>query len=417
MTATPPTRSTDDVTARSTAGVGVAAVVAAGAGYLALVIVARTLSIADNTDFLTFWSLLFFLFGTLGGLQSEVTRMVHVAAAERHTDRGDRVLPIGLAIGLGLAGLVALSSPLWARSVLAPAPVALTVVVTLGVVAFAGHASVAGTLAGRGRWTPFSGVVGAEATMRLVLVVVAAVLGAGMVGFATATAAAAGTWLLATAVPVVRQAARQRTGLPTPDVLRSTGYALAGAASSAALIVGFTVLLSVTTDAEVYRTAAPLIMAIQLTRAPLLVPLGAYQGVAIAYVLRNRDAGLAPLVRIAGAVVALGGLAAGLAALLGPWLLETILGAEYRVTPLLLAELTLAAAVLALLTLTGAAALAVRAHRAFSVGWLVATLGATALLLLPAPIETRAVLSLAIGPLAGVAVHVVAIRRAFGGRR
>jgi O-antigen/teichoic acid export membrane protein len=192
---------------------------------------------------------------------------------------------------------------------------------------------------------------------------------------------------------------------------------LLGAASSAALVVGFAVLLSATTEEAVYRASAPLLMAIQLTRAPLLVPLGAYQGVAITYVLRHRDDGLRPLARIAGAVVGLGVVAACLAALLGPWLMATVLGEGYRVDALLLFALTLAAAGLALLTLTGAAALAVNAHRAFSAGWLSATAAATLLLLVPASIETRAVLSLAVGPVLGILVHVVAVRRAFAGRR
>lgn len=410
--------------ARGTAGVGIASLVAAGAGYLVLLITARTLSKADNADFLTFWSLLFFLFGTLGGLQSEVTRAVHesgVAGRERagtEPPRAARVLAVAGVVGLALAAVTAASAPLWAPSVLTPAPLALTCLVVVGALAFAGHAGTAGSLAGSGHWTAFSGLVGAEATVRLVLVGVAAALGAGVVGLAAATAAAAGTWLVVTAaVPAVRAAAGRRTGAPLAAMVRPTALAMLGAASNAALVVGFTVLLRATTDDRVFDAAAPLILAIQLTRAPLLIPLGAYQGMAITYVLRHRDRGLAPLVRIAGAVVAVGVVAAGLAAAVGPWLMATLFGASYRVDGLILFELTLAAAVLALLTLTGAAAIAVRAHGAFSLGWVAATVAAAACLLLPASIETRAVLGLAVGPLVGVVVHAVAVRRAFAARR
>lgn len=410
--------------ARGTAGVGIASLVAAGAGYLVLLITARTLSKADNADFLTFWSLLFFLFGTLGGLQSEVTRAVHEsgvavrARAGTEPPRPARVLAVAGVVGLALAAVTATTAPVWAPSVLTPAPLALTCLVVVGALAFAGHAGTAGSLAGSGRWTTFSGLVGAEATVRLVLVGVAAALGAGVVGLAAATAAAAGTWLVVTAaVPAVRAAAGRRTGAPLAAMVRPTALAMLGAASNAALVVGFTVLLRATTDDRVFDAAAPLILAIQLTRAPLLIPLGAYQGMAITYVLRHRDRGLAPLVRIAGAVVAAGVVAAGLAAAVGPWLMATLFGASYRVDGLILFELTLAAAVLALLTLTGAAAIAVRAHGAFSLGWVAATVAAAACLLLPASIETRAVLGLAVGPLVGVVVHAVAVRRAFAARR
>lgn len=411
--------------ARGTAGVGIASLVAAGAGYLVLLIAARTLTKPENADFLTFWSLLFFLFGTLGGLQSEVTRAVHesghargggTAAVDRPRDT--RALTLAGLVGLALAVVTAASAPLWAPSVLTPAPLALTCLVVVGALAFAGHAGTAGSLAGSGRWSTFSGLVGAEATARLVLVAVAAALGAGVVGLAAATAAAAGTWLIVTAaVPAVRAAAGRRTGAPLAAMVRPTALAMLGAASNAALVVGFTVLLRATTDDHVFDAAAPLILAIQLTRAPLLIPLGAYQGMAITYVLRHRDRGLAPLVRIAGGVVAVGVVAAGLAAAVGPWLMATLFGASYRVDALVLFELTLAAAVLALLTLTGAAAIAVRAHGAFSLGWVAATVAAAGCLLLPASIETRAVLGLAVGPLIGVAVHAVAVRRAFAARR
>lgn len=410
---------------RGTAGVGIASIVSAGAGALVLIITAKALSEADNADFLTFWSLLFFLFGTLGGLQSETTRAVHesvtaadVVEAGTHRAGGARAVVLATVTGLALAAVTAASGPLWAPTVLSPAPLALTCLVVVGVLAFAGHSGTAGSLAGSGRWTTFSGLVGAEATVRLLLICVAALLGAGVVGLAAASAVAAGTWLVAAAVvPGVRTALGRRTGAPLARMARPTALAMLGAASNAALVVGFMVLLRATTGDAEFKEAAPLMLAIQLTRAPLLIPLGAYQGMAITYVLRNRDRGLAPLVRIAGAVAAFGVVAAGLAAAVGPWLLATVIKESYRVDALLLFELTLAAAVLALLTLTGAAAIAVRAHGAFSLGWVAATVVAAALLLLPGSVETRAVLSLAIGPLVGVVVHATAVRRAFAARR
>lgn len=399
--------------ARGTAGVGIASLVAAAAGYVVLVVTAHTLSEADNADFLTFWSLLFFLFGTLGGLQAEVTRAVHVTLDAGGQQRGARVPMLGLAAGVAVGALVAVTAPLWWRSVLAPAPVLLTLVVVVGVVAFAGHSSVAGSLAGAGRWTAFAGLVSAEASVRLALVGAAALLGADVVGLAAATAAAAGTWILLTAAPVVREALQRRTGAPFALTARPTALAMLGAASNSALVVGFTVLLRLTTDDATFATAAPLILAIQLTRAPLLVPLGAYQGMAITYVLRHRSDGLAPLLRIAGGVLATGVVAAGLAAAVGPWVIATFLPDSYRVGGLLLFELTLAAALLALLTLTGAASLAVGRHVAFSAGWVAATAAAASCLLLPLAIEPRAVLGLAVGPLVGIGVHAWAVHRAF----
>jgi hypothetical protein len=87
-------------------------------------------------------------------------------------------------------------------------------------------------------------------------------------------------------------------------------------------------------------------------------------------------------------------------------------GTEYVTSGRLLAWLTAAAVSIALLTLTGAAAVAAALHRAYSIGWVGATLAATGLLTLPLGLETRTVLALLCGPLVGIAVHLFALARA-----
>jgi len=410
-----------DITARGVTGVGVASLAAAASGYVVLVIAANVLDKAANADFLTFWGLLFFLFGTLGGLQSAVTRSVHVARTRGSNPppegRGALVLPHGLLVGGVLAAAVALTSPAWAHAVLGPSPYGLVAFVAVAVLAFAGHSSVAGSLAGLGSWTDYSRLVGAEALVRLALVAAVALAGAGPLGLEAATAAAAATWLLLTLLPQVGDVRRQRSDVGSRAFLTASGQAMVGAASSAALVVGFPVLLRVSTPPDSFALAAPLLLAIQLTRAPLLIPLSAYQGVAITHFLTHRDRGARPLLRLAGIIGAVGAVGAVAAALVGPWLMESLLGEGYRVDPVVLGGLTLTAALLALLTLTGAATLALGGHRTYAVGWLTATVCSALALLLPGTLATRAVVSLAVGPAIGVLVHVVWVRRALPVRR
>ena len=102
--------------------------------------------------------------------------------------------------------------------------------------------------------------------------------------------------------------------------------------------------------------------------------------------------------------------AAGAAALLGPWLMTVVLGVDYRVAGGVLAALTMTAALLALLTLSGAATLALDGHRAFAVGWGLATVVSAAALLVPGPLAVRIAVSLAAGPLVGLVVHVSHVR-------
>jgi len=410
------------ISARGVTGVGVASLVGAASGYVVLVLAANVLDKAQNADFLAFWGLLFFLFGALGGLQSEVIRSVHVArttwpAAGGHTVGGARIVPLGLLVGGSLAGVIMITSPLWGGAVLGPQPLLPVALAALAALAFGGHSAVAGSLAGRGLWSVYSRLVGAEALMRLTLVLGIVLAGAGSTGIRVATSAAAATWLLLSLSPQVRDVWGQRSGTGSRAFLTASGQAMVGAASSAALVVGFPVLLRVSTPSSTFALAAPLLLAVQLTRAPMLIPLNAYQGVAITHFLNQRHRGAAPLIRGVAVIAAVGALGALAAALVGPWLMAVLLGEGYRVGPLVLGALTLTAALLALLTLTGAAALSLDGHRAYAVGWFVATVCSTVVLLLPGNVETKVVMSLAAGPAIGVVVHVAWIRRALQRRR
>jgi O-antigen/teichoic acid export membrane protein len=149
-----------------------------------------------------------------------------------------------------------------------------------------------------------------------------------------------------------------------------------------------------------------------LTRAPLLVPLTAMQGNLIAHFVDERTNRLRALLApaaIVGGIGAVGVLAAGV---VGPWLLRVAFGPQYDAGSALLSWLTGAAVAIAMLTLTGAATVAAAMHRAYSLGWVGATVASGLLLLLPLPLETRTVVALLCGPLVGIGVHLGALARA-----
>jgi O-antigen/teichoic acid export membrane protein len=153
------------------------------------------------------------------------------------------------------------------------------------------------------------------------------------------------------------------------------------------------------------------ILAVTLTRAPLLVPLTAMQGNLIAHFVDQRRERLRALVTPAAVVMGLGLLGVFLAGVFGPWLLREAFGPEYRAGGALLAWLTAAAVAIAILTLTGAATVAAALHRAYALGWVCATVAATLLLMLPLPLQTRTVVALLCGPLVGIGVHLAALAR------
>ena len=155
-----------------------------------------------------------------------------------------------------------------------------------------------------------------------------------------------------------------------------------------------------------------MILAVTLTRAPLLVPLTAMQGNLIAHFVDERTDRLRALIAPACIIAGIGAVGVLAAGLLGPWLLRVGFGSQYDAGSALLAWLTGAAVAIAMLTLTGAATVAAALHRAYSLGWVAATVASGLLLLLPLPLQTRTVVALLCGPLVGIAVHLVALARA-----
>jgi hypothetical protein len=408
---------------RGARGVAVAGIVVAATGFVIQALVSRTASAEDTALFLVFWSLLFAVVGITGGIQNESTRAVRAgfrdetpsadapgAAGTTGTPgpSGARVVPVGLAVGALIAVVVLATSPLWGASVLQEHTVTGVVLVALAAFAFSGHASVTGALAGAGAWKVYARVVGLESVVRLVLVVAVVVVSATLLNLMVATAVATAAWLLALATSSqTRSTLAMRADRPARRYVSGLGHAVVASSSTAVLVVGFPVLIQLTTPDDVVTAAAPLLLAISLTRAPLLLPLNAFQGVAIAHFVEHPERRARTLTVIVGIVAVVGAVGAGLAALVGPWLMDVVL--HQQIGSAVLAALTGAGALLALLTLTGTAVLALGRHRAYSTGWAVASILAVVLLLLPGSLEQRVLVSLWVSPLVGAAIHAWAL--------
>ena len=91
------------------------------------------------------------------------------------------------------------------------------------------------------------------------------------------------------ASPATRAAARLLTPGGTVTFLRGASHSIAAAGASAILVMGFPVLLKATSG-DLGATGGVVILAVTLTRAPLLVPLTAMQGNLIAHFVDQRTA-------------------------------------------------------------------------------------------------------------------------------
>ncbi|KKB97538.1 polysaccharide biosynthesis protein [Mycolicibacter arupensis] len=395
------------------ARVGTATLLSALCGYAVLYLAARDLDPAGFSVFGVFWGAFGLVNGAANGLLQETTREVRFArdagsdpASTPHT----RPLWVAGLTGLVAAGVVAASSPLWSGHVFVEARWLSVALICFGLANFAVHATLLGMLAGANRWTQYGALMVTDAGIRVAVATATFAIGWGLVGFLWATVAGALAWLLLLAAsPTARSAARLITPVRTVEFLRGAAHSITAAGASAILVMGFPVLLQATYG-ELGAAGGVVILAVTVTRAPLLVPLTAMQGNLIAHFVDQRGRRLRALSTPAAAIAALGAVGAVAAALLGPWLLRTVFGPDYRADGLLLAGLTTAATAIALLTLTGAATVAAALHRAYALGWVGATVVSTLLLLLPLELPIRTVVALMCGPLVGIAVHLTALR-------
>ena len=389
--------------------VAVATVVAAISGYLVLLLAARALGADGYAAFAVFWAAYGLVTGTQNGQLQETTRAVR-RARERGHGTGARPMPMNALMGVALAAVVAVTSLAWAGVVFESDRVESVLLLTAGVAAFGLYAGLGGVLSGLGRWGVFSTLLVVDAVIRLLLTVVAVAAGWGLHAFLVITVA--GT--VSTAVVLVisagaRGALGARGDVPSADLARNVFTAMAAALASAVLVMGFPVLISLSSDG-LDASAGAVILAVTLTRAPLLVPLNSFQGVLISRFVDDRDHILRSVAAPAAAVLAVGLLGTLAAWLIGPWLLETVFGSDYRLSGVAVAALTAGAVAMAMLTLTGAMALATGRHRLYATGWWCATAVSVGLLFIPAGLTVRVPIALMVGPLVGIVVHLLAAR-------
>jgi len=414
------TASAGPVARGSVARVGVATAVTAACGYAVLYLAARNLDPAGFSVFGVFWGAFGLVTGAANGLLQEATREVRAAFGRHDESNGPHTHPmrVAAAMGLSAAASVAATSPLWAPHVFAEARGLSVALLSIGLGGFCLHATLLGMLAGTGRWTQYGSLMVTDAVIRVVIAAAAFTLGWGLIGFLWATVGGAVAWLLLLSVSSgARAAAQLSTPVGVSTFLRGAFHSIAASGASAILVMGFPVLLKATSG-QLGAAGGVVILAVTLTRAPMLVPMTAMQGNLIAYFV-DHQAGrhgtrLRALARPAAVVLAIGTLGVIAAGLVGPWLLRVAFGPEYQASGALLAWLTAGAASIAMLTLTGSATVAAALHRAYSLGWVAATVAAALLLTLPMNLETRTVVALLCGPAVGIAVHVAALARADG---
>lgn len=387
--------------------IAVASAVAGIGGYVITTIVARGLGETGYSVFALFWAALYLVIGALAGVQQEVAR------ATRPDPDPDGARPLTLAVVLATSVLVLLSStaPLWGPLAF-PAEPTLALPVAVGCATYIFVAVFSGGLYGLALWRPLAVVIVLDVALRL------GGIGAGLALGADATALA---WLtVAPFAPVAavavlgagRRVINARLDVRFGAALGNIGRTVAAAAATAVLVSGFPLLIGLSAHNVSAASLSALIFALTLTRAPLVVSALALQSYLVVH-FRDRADVARRLTLYCGIIVATAGVFSLAVLVLGEpvFLLLTAWGG-FALSGAQLALLVLSSVPTAVLAVVGSAVLARSAHTAYSLSWILSAIVAMLLLfLLPVDLLTRVLLALSLGPLVGLAVLLVELRR------
>ena len=401
-----------------------ATIIAGISGFVVIIIAAWALGSSGTLteEFTAYWGLFFAGTGVLTGLTQETTRAVSaasgsgsgsgsaVAAASRSSVR-----PILFSLGAAAVTAVVLgaTAPFWIGRLLSEHQGIGVGMLAVGLGSYAVQATVSGILSGCQLWKQYAALISLDTGVRMILAVIAWLLGYQLLAFLFITVVGAVSWVVIVGLSrSARAALSSVTDVSGPVFMRQALTAMAASGSTAVLITGFPTLVKLTNPDTTGQavTAAAVIYAVTLTRAPLLVPLQQFQS---AIIVRFVQGGRSPWNALAGPLAIVWGVGlvgSGLAWLIGPWLFEVILRQEIFAVPgNLLAALTLGATTTATLMVTGCATIAYDRHGLYLAGWVVATVVAVGILMGPWSLAIGAALALIIGPLVGLVVHLVAL--------
>ena len=389
---------------RAPVGLVTATTLATGlAAYGTLVIFARVAGSSLYVGFAVLWAAYYALAGCLAGLQQEVTR-ASASWSDAHPLRL-RALGLPLALGLALGVAACLTSPWWARH-LATGPLLLGCLL-LASVGLAGLVTVHGFLVARRRYGWACCLLLLDAGVRLIAVTVVAKGGGNDVAQLVAVLSGSLVWL-----PCL------------PWLVRLPGFgwesagafvgraasAMAATGLAALLIAGYPALVAATSDSETGIASAGLVAALVLFRSPIILLVNGFRPYLLVHMVTSGRSTRAVVFTLWGAMAVLGAVAAFVAAVVGDAALRVSAGPGFDLTASEAAALVASATLIAMLSLSSIAFVAMDRHLVATLGWALAVLVSLVILVLPLDPDRRVVVSALAGPLLPLAIHAAILR-------
>lgn len=396
-----------------------ATAIAGVAGYAVTWIVYRQVGPAPYAVFAVFWAALYLVIGGLSGIQQEVTR------ATQRVEPGQRggaspARNFAAVAAVLVAGLVLATGGLWAQPVFGEGGWALVPPLALGAGSYVLVATLAGSLYGISQWRSLAALIAMDGVLRLTILLVALTMTRDVVALAWVVAAPFPLTILVL-WPIIRRDFVGRTALDVgyAGLTGNVARTVLASISSAVLVSGFPLLLSLAARDQPRALVGELIFTLTLVRAPIIVTVMSLQSYVLVKLKELGPAWPGLFVRLLALVAGAGVVLAFAAYWIGPPVLAWVSGAPVSLDGGVIAVLVLSSGLVACLSVSAPAVLAQSRHAVYTTGWVVAAVVTIVLVLLPIDFLSAVCLALVAGPLAGVATHVgwmlVARRRQNGG--
>lgn len=387
----------------------VATAVAGVVGYaIQLMAPALLASEAAYVSFSVFWSTLYLGGAAISGVQQEVARAAHPAVG----GDGGRMLrsfTVG-ATAVVLAAAVVVSL-VFGREIIPGSLPAVTLALVVGFVGYLMTAVLTGIFYGLHLWRAVAFIVILDALLRAGLVITGLVAGGSVALLALLVSipfglAALGSWIAFRG----RVAGAFALDVRPRRLVGQASSMVVAASASGVMISGLPMLVGLTSATVPTATTGALLLAITVTRAPIVIPVIALQSFLISAVFRGGRVRGARVIRLAAAAVVVGVGLAVLGWFAGPPVVSGISGGRFALPAAAAAAIVFSACLVAILCVTGPALVSVRRHATNVVGWSVAAL--TTVLVLLAPLgELRVPLALILPPALGLAIHIGVLLR------
>lgn len=389
----------------------IATAVSGVTSYVAQTVVFGTLDAEDYAVFAIFWSFMYLVVGTLAGIQQEVTRgtRAQVVGAAPQVNRARN---FGLVAAAVVFVAVVASAPLWVSAAFPQGGWSFVWPLAIGTASSVMVAVLCGSLYGISQWKPLAALMVADALLRLVAIGIVIAIGGDTVALAWAVAlplpgAIVLLW------PFIRASIVGKTQLDVGyrAVTWNASRTMVAAVSTGIMVSGFPLVLQLTSADEPKALVGLYVFCITLARAPLIVVAMSLQSY---FLVTFRDAGTAfwrPFLGLQATVFAGGVVLAGLAWWLGPLVFAFVYPDKQTPDGLFLAVLILSSALVGSMCVSAPAVLARSEHVVYAGGWAAAAVVTVVVLTLPLEFTTRTLVSLVVGPIAGLIVYSVYLVR------